>query len=234
MFSLDPAPKIITFDCYGTLVQWREVLLRELSRILSSQGRNDAKEASALLDTFSQFSLGLTKEKPHRPYKSILRIGFRSALMEHRLAPSEEDVERLAASIVTMGPHPEVPGALLRLRERYKLAIVTNSDDDLIVHNVKKIGVPIDHVITAERAQAYKPSPQIFEHAYRTMGVSKDETVHVAMGMVVDMQACHALGIRAIWINRRREKGNPDWLPYEELPDLKRVPDLLLPPVTAA
>ena len=230
MFSLDPAPKIITFDCYGTLVQWREVLLREIGRILSSNGRSDSKEASAILDTFSRFSLGLAREKPHRPYKSILRIGFRSALMEHRLAPSEEDVERLATSIVSMGPHPEVPDVLRRLRERYKLAIFTNSDDDLIVHNVKKIGVPIDYVITAEQAQAYKPSPQIFEYAYRTMGVSKDETVHVAMGMVVDMQACHELGIRAIWINRLREKGNPDWLPYEELPDLKRVPDLLLPP----
>jgi 2-haloacid dehalogenase len=233
MFSLDPAPKIITFDCYGTLVQWREVLLREISRILSSNGRSDSKEASAILDTFSRFSLGLTKEKPHRPYKSVLRIGFRSALMEHRLAPSEEDVERLAKSIVTMGPHPEVPDVLRRLRERYKLAIFTNSDDDLIVHNVKKIGVPIDTVITAEQAQAYKPSRQLFEHGYRTMGVSKDETVHVAMGMFVDMQACHELGIRAIWINRLREKGNPDWLPYEELPDLKRVPDLLLPPVGA-
>ncbi len=234
MFSLDPTPKIITFDCYGTLVQWREVLLREIGRILSSNGRSDSKEASAILDTFSRFSLGLTKEKPHRLYKSILRIGFRSALMEHRLAPSEEDVERLATSIVSMGPHPEIPGVLRRLRERYKLAIITNSDDDLIVHNVKKIGVPIDYVITAEQAQAYKPARQLFEHAYRTMGVSKDETVHVAMSMVLDMQACHELGIRAIWINRRREKGNPDWLPYEELPDLKRVPDLLLSPVSAA
>ena len=234
MFSLDPAPKIITFDCYGTLVQWREVLLREIGRVLSSRGRSDSAEANAVLETFSRFSHGLTREKPHRPYKSILRIGFRSALLEHRLAPSEEDVERLAASIITMGPHSEVPGALRRLRERYKLAIITNSDDDLIVHNVKKIGVPIDYVVTAEQAQAYKPARQIFEHAHRTMGVTKDETVHVAMSMVLDMQACHELGIRAIWINRRGEKGNPDWLPYEELPDLKRVPDLLLPPAGAA
>src|SRR4029453_547788 len=129
MFSLDPAPKIITFDCYGTLVQWREVLLRELGRILSSQGRSDPKEGSAPVDPFSRFSLGVEKQNPHRPYKSVLRIGFRSALMEHRLAPSEEDVERLAASIVTMGPHPEVPGVLRRLREGSKLAIVPNPEE---------------------------------------------------------------------------------------------------------
>lgn len=229
MFSLQPAPKIISFDCYGTLVQWREVLLPEIGRILSSRGRDDPAEASATLDSFSRISLGLTQEKPHRLYKSIFRSAFRSALMEHGLAPSNDDIERLGSSIVTMGPHPEVPGVLRRLRERYKLAIFTNSDEDLISHNVEKIGVPIDYVITAERAQAYKPSRQIFDYAHRAMGVTKDETVHVAMSMILDMQACHELGIRAVWINRRGEKGNPEWLPYEELPDLKRVPDLLLP-----
>jgi len=113
MFSRAPAPRIITFDCYGTLVQWREVLLREIG-------------------------------------------------------------------------------------------------------------------ITAERAQAYKPSRQIFEHGYRTMGVTKDETVHVAMGMFLDIKACHDFGIRGIWINRRGEAGNPDWLPYTELPDLTGVPGLLM------
>ena len=61
--------------------------------------------------------------------------------------------------------------------------------------------------ITAERAQAYKPSRQIFEHGYRTMGVTKDETVHVATGMFLDIKACHDFGIRGIWINRRGEAG---------------------------
>jgi 2-haloacid dehalogenase len=224
----DPPPKIISFDCYGTLVRWREVLLAEISRILSARGRNPG-EASAVLDSFSRLSLGLAQEKPHRLYKSILRIGFRSALVEHRLQPLEDEVEALATSITTMGPHPEVPAALRRLRERYKLAIFTNSDDDLIRHNVEKIGVPFDYVVTAEQARAYKPSRQLFDFAYARMGVTKHETVHVAMGMIHDMQACHELGVRAVWINRRGERGNPAWQPYEELPDLSRVPDLLLP-----
>jgi len=228
MLSPNPPPKVISFDCYGTLVRWREILLAEITRILSARGRNPG-EASAVLDSFSRLSLGLTQEKPHRLYKSILRIGFRSALVEHRLQPVEDEVEALATSITAMGPHPEVPAALRRLRERYKLAIFTNSDDDLIRHNVEKIGVPFDYVITAEQARAYKPSRQLFDYAYGRMGVTKDETVHVAMGMIHDMQACHELGVRAIWINRRGERGNPDWLPYEELPDLSRLPDLLLP-----
>lgn len=138
-------------------------------------------------------------------------------------------MERLATAIPTMGPHPEVPDALRRLSERYKLAIFTNSDDDLIVHNVARIGVPIDFVITAERAQAYKPARQIFEYGYRTMGVTKDETVHVAMGMFLDMKACHDLGVRGIWVNRLGQRRNPDWLPYAEVPDLNGAAALLLP-----
>jgi 2-haloalkanoic acid dehalogenase type II len=229
MFSLDPVPKIITFDCYGTLVQWREVLFREIAAVLASHGKAEPAETQAVFDDFSQISKGLRSVKPHIGYKILLRRAFREALTLHALAPTDDDVERLATSLNSMGPHPEVPGVLRKLRERYKLAIFTNSDDDLIINNVEKIGVPIDYVITAEQAQAYKPARQIFEYGHRKMGVTKDETIHVAMSMTLDMQACKELGIRGIWINRTGEQGNPDWLPYEELPDLSGVPALLLP-----
>jgi 2-haloacid dehalogenase len=228
MFELDPVPKVITFDCYGTLVQWYEVLLQGIGAVLLAQGQ-DAAEASAVLDTFSQHSRHLEAERPHRLYKDIVRTGFRAALTEHGLPSSTDVVERLAATIPTMGPHPEVPDALRRLRERYKLAILTNSDEDLIIHNVARLGAPVDFVITAERAQAYKPSRQLFEHAYRTMGVTRDETVHVAMGMFLDMKACHDLGVRGIWVNRLGQRGNPDWLPYAEVSDLDGAAALLLP-----
>ncbi|WP_262300170.1 HAD-IA family hydrolase [Microvirga sesbaniae] len=129
-----------------------------------------------------------------------------------------------------MGPHPEVPAALRRLRERYRLIIFTNSDDDLITRTVARMGVPFDYVITAERARAYKPSRQLFEYAYHRIGVTPDETVHVAMGMYWDMKARHEPGLRGIWGNRRGETGNPDWLPYAEMSHPDRAAALLLPP----
>lgn len=227
-FKLDPAPKIITFDCYGTLVQWYEVLLREIGATLAARGADDAI-ASAILDGFSAYSRQMTAERPHRLYKDILRAGFAAAFREHGITASADDIERIAASPMTMGPHPEVPAALRRLRERYKLAIFTNSDDDLIAPTVARIGVPFDYVITAEQAQAYKPSRHIFEYAYRKMGVLPSETVHVAMGMYWDMKARHELGLRGIWVNRRGEAGNPDWLPYAEVSDLDGAAALLLP-----
>jgi 2-haloacid dehalogenase len=228
MFKLDPGLKVITFDCYGTLVQWYEVLLREIAAALAAHGQ-DGTAAPVILDAFSAQGRRLTAETPHRPYKDILRIGFAAAFREHGLMPSADEIERIASSPRTMGPHPEVPDVLRRLRERYKLAIFTNSDDDLIAPTVERIGVPFDYVITAEQAQAYKPSRQLFEYAYRTMGVTKDETVHVAMGMYWDMKACHELGLRGIWVNRRGETGNQDWLPYAEVSDLAEAAALLLP-----
>jgi 2-haloalkanoic acid dehalogenase type II len=228
MFGLAPAPKVITFDCYGTLVQWYEVLLHEIGVTLAKHDASD-KSASSILDSFSTEARRLTAEKPHRLYKDILRIGFTAAFHEHGLAPGEDEIGRIASLPRTMGPHPDVPEALRRLRERYKLAIFTNSDDDLIAPTVARIGVPFDYVITAEQAKAYKPSRQLFEYAYRRMGVTPNETVHVAMGMYWDMKARHELGLRGIWVNRRGEAGNPDWLPYAEVSDLTGAGALLLP-----
>jgi 2-haloacid dehalogenase len=228
VFKLDPVPKIVTFDCYGTLVQWHEVLLREIGSTLAKHDNNNAS-ASAILESFSAQSRRLTAQTPHRLYKEILRIGFAAAFAEHGITPTAGDIERIATSPTTMGPHPEVPDVLRQLRERYKLAIFTNSDDDLIAPTVARIGVPFDFVITAQQAHAYKPSRQLFEHGYRTMGVNSIETVHVAMGMYTDMKACHEQGVRGIWVNRRGERGNPDWLPYAEVSDLRGAAAWLLP-----
>ncbi len=228
-FDLNPIPKVITFDCYGTLVRWYEVLLREIASTLTNYGRTDT-DATVVLDDFSAIAKQMTADKPHRLYKEILRSGFDTAFRNHDVELSSDNIKRIANAPMMMGPHSDVPDALRLLRERYKLAIFTNSDDDLIAPTVERIGVAFDYVITAEQAQAYKPSREFFEHAYRTMGVSADETVHVAMGMYWDMKARHELGLRGVWVNRRGEQGNPDWRPYAEVPDVGKAAELLLGP----
>lgn len=227
MFSLDPEPQVITFDCYGTLVRWHEVFLREIGAVLAGHNDRDAK-ATAILDSFSAQSRRLTAERPHRLFKDILRIGFSAAFREHGVSLRADEIEHIAHAPSTMGPHPDVPDALRRLRERYKLAIFTNSDDDLIGPTAARIGVPFDYVITSQQARAYKPSRELFEHAYLEMGVAPEGTVHVAMGMYTDMKACHELGVRAVWVNRHGETGNPDWKPYAEVSDLNEAAALLL------
>ncbi|WJH38429.1 HAD-IA family hydrolase (plasmid) [Aliirhizobium terrae] len=229
MLSLDPEPKVITFDCYGTLVRWHEVFLHEIGEVLAEHQDSDGDKVAAILGSFSAQSRRLTAEQPHRLFKDILRIGFMAAFREHGVSPGADEIERFAYAPSKMDPHPDVPDALRRLRDRYKLAIFTNSDDDLIGPTAAGIGVPIDFVATSQQARAYKPSRVLFEHAYREMDVVPEETVHVAMGMYTDMKACHELRLRAIWVNRRGETGNPDWLPYAEVSDLDEAASLLLP-----
>ena len=124
-------------------------------------------------------------------------------------------------------PHPEVAAALERLRARYRLAIISNTDDDLIAGTVAAIGTPIDFVITAQQARAYKPDHRLFLHAYSVMGVTKEETIHVGMGQFTDLKVCHELGIRSVWIDRMGEPLNPDWPPHAVLNDLSGLPRLL-------
>lgn len=227
MFDRKPAPKVITFDCYGTLVQWYEVLIEAVGAILERSG-NDTVDALTVINRFSQHSRRLTADKKHVPYKQILQNGFAAAFRDAGVAVESSDIDGIISSLKPVGPHPEVPDVLRRMRQRYKLAIITNSDNDLIAPTVEKIGVPFDYVVTAEQAQSYKPSRKLFDYAYRHIGVAHDETVHVAMGMYTDMKVCHELGLRAIWVNRRGEVGNADWLPYTEVSDLKEAGNLLL------
>lgn len=133
----------------------------------------------------------------------------------------------LLSTLGRIEPHADVPGALGRLRERYRIAIISNTDDDLIAGTVAAIGVPVDLVITAEQARAYKPDHRLFLHAYATLGVTKEETVHVGMGQFTDLKVCHELGIRSVWIDRIGEPPNLDWSTHAKLNDLTGLPDIL-------
>ena len=233
MLKLDPAPKAITFDCYGTLVQWhravREAALAVLSRHLR-QGEDSAEDkAAALANRLREAAVAQQQRPPFHSYKSVLRSSLDEALAETGYTATMDDQETLLSILRRIEPHPEVPAALDRLRARYRLAIISNTDDDLIAGTVAAIGTPIDFVITAQQAQAYKPDHRLFLHAYAAMGVMKDETVHVGMGQFTDMKVCHELGIQSIWIDRMGESPNPDWPPDAVLNDLSGLPELLLP-----
>ncbi len=217
MLKLDPAPKVITFDCYGTLVQWhravREAALTVLSRHLREGEDNVEGQAAALADRLRDVAATQQQRPPFRSYKSILRSSLDEALIEAGCTATVDDQETLLSILRRIEPHSEAPAALDRLRARYRLAIISNTDDDLIAGTVAAIGTSIDFVITAEQAQAYKPDHRLFLHAYAAMGVTKDETIHVGMGQFTDLKVCHELGIRSVWIDRTGESSNLDWPP---------------------
>ena len=230
MLKLDPLPKIITFDCYGTLVQWHRAMREAARSVLSghtSSGATD-EQAAILADRIRAAAKAQQQLQPFVGYKAVLRASVNQALAEAGYTAGVGDGETLLSVLRRIQPHPEVPVALARLRARYQLAIISNTDDDLIAGTVAAIGTPIDFVITAQQAQAYKPDHQLFLHAHAAMGVTKEETIHVGMGPYTDLKVCHELGIRSVWINRDNDAPYPDWPADAVLPDLARLPELLL------
>jgi 2-haloacid dehalogenase len=200
MLDLDPPPKVITFDCYGTLVQWREAMREAIRAILCRRSALDASEhrAFAIADRLREIAGQRQERGPFQRYEEVLQASLNQALSEVGYEATAVDFGTLRAVLSEISPHPEVPAALSRLRARYKIAIISNTADDLIAGTVRAIETPIDFVITADQAGAYKPYHKLFHHAYATMDVTPEETVHEGMGQFTDLKVCHELGVRSV------------------------------------
>jgi 2-haloacid dehalogenase len=230
MLTLEPPPRVITFDCYGTLVQWQQAMREAVMSVLSAHPGKDARpELAASLATDIRARATIQQQRqPYRCYAAVLRTSLEEALANKGHTATEDDHRTLWSRLSRIAPHPDTPAALTQLRTRYRLAIISNTDDELIAGTVDGLGVPVDFVVTAQQAGAYKPDRRLFDHAYATMQVARDETIHVAMGQFADLKVCKELGIRSVWINRDDEPLDPQWSPDVVLPDLADLPGLLL------
>ncbi len=217
--------EIVTFDAYGTLIDFQ--LGPTTLEVLSDRLDLDNLDVDEFLDDFRVMRFQAVLE-PYRPYHEILPSSLRNAMRLHGLEYRESDGEALVDAVPTFGPFPEVPDALRRLKTGYEIAVISNTDDNLIARNIENIGVEFDHVITAQQAGAYKPDRQPFKHAFRTMGVQPSQVIHTAQGWEYDQIPTRDLGLkRRVWINRYGRPGSAGYQPYDELPDLTGLPKLL-------
>jgi len=170
----------------------------------------------------------LEVEKLHRSFRSVAGEALSKAMAELGLSYDVSDIEILTSRISSMPPFPEVVAALGDLkRQGFKLCIISNTDDDIIAGNVAQVEGSIDRVVTAQQAWAYKPSPQIFAHAYQTLGVDKDQIVHICASPHLDLAAARDIGFRAIWIDRGTGRKPPaDHAPDRTFSTLASVPAL--------
>jgi 2-haloacid dehalogenase len=226
MLTGTPRPTWITFDCYGTLIQWDEGLQAAVCTILAT--KPDAIDAARLIEIYDRHEHAMEQAEPHRRFRDIAGSALRQAMQELGAPPEERDIAVLTDAIGRMPPFPEVVATLAALKAAgFRLCIISNTDDDIIAGNVAQLGGHIDRVITAQQAGAYKPSHRIFQHAHRALGIGPDEVVHVCASPHLDLVATQALGLRDVWIDRgtgRHPAGG--YQPDAVLPTLDGVPGL--------
>ena len=195
-------PTWLTFDCYGTLIQWDEGLTSAVERILAQQ-QNSNVDAPSLIAIYDRYEHELEQTPPHRTFRDVAGTALELAMRELELNYEPSDIEILTTSISGMPAFAEVADTLAELKRMgFKLCVISNTDNDIIAGNVAQLGGHIDRVISAQRAQAYKPSLKIFQFAHQELGVSSDDIVHVCASPHLDLAAARDMGFRCIWINR--------------------------------
>lgn len=220
-------PIWLTFDCYGTLIQWDEGLLAGVAQILAQQPDIRIDEAT-FIRAYDRHEHDLEQTPPHRSFRDVTALSLQRTMSDLGLTYRASDSSILTSGISGMPPFPEVVAALWALKQAgFRLCIISNTDDDIIAGNVAQLGGHIDRVITAEQAQAYKPSHRIFEHAHRQLGVTIGDIVHICASPHLDLAAAREMGFRCIWIDRGTGRQLiPDYRPSAILPSLDKVPPL--------
>lgn len=223
-----PSPRVltaITFDCYGTLVDWETGIRAHIAPILQkSRGTHYDGRPVITPDAWiaeweaRQFAL-LT---PWRPYREILWQSFGDTMRHFLLESFADDGPAFVRSLASWPLFADVRPNLRRLAKRYRLGIVSNIDDDLLADSVGQMAAPWSTLITAEQVQAYKPSTKPFERALERLGVAPAQVLHVAFGDKYDLAPARTVGMKTAWLRRHDApppQHNPDFT-FESLPAL--------------
>jgi 2-haloacid dehalogenase len=194
----------LTFDCYGTLIDWERSLLDSLRPILRVHAIEIADDA--LLELYARLESDL-ESGVYRPYREVL-AGVTDGLGERfGFAPSAEERAALAASVARWPPFEDTVPALKRLKTRFKLGVISNIDDDLFAGTARHLevgfGLNFDWLVTAQQARAYKPATRPFELALERIGLPRERVIHVAQSLFHDHVPARQLGLRTVWVNRR-------------------------------
>jgi 2-haloacid dehalogenase len=208
-----------TFDCYGTLIDWHAGIGAVLERLWGVEQRDE------LLARYHELEPQVQAED-YRPYGEVLTLTLERLAREVGYGIPEGESGILAKSLPDWPAFPEVPAALRELRDRgWSLAILSNSDRDLIAASQRTLGVPFDVVVVAEDVGSYKPAPAHWERFFELTTAERETHVHVAASLFHDVAPASELGLTTVWINRLGETAEPE--PTRELPDLAALPDTL-------
>lgn len=203
----------VTFDCYGTLVDWRHGIATGAELIAPGQGHT-------LLEAYTRHEHAVQQGSPAMRYRDVLAQTLRRACAEASVGLLDDDASVLAAGLPYWPVFADARPALARLRQAgWNLALLTNCDRDLVGQTLRRLGVTIDLVVTAEEAGAYKPALNHFHRFREASGVAEGRWVHVAQSYLHDIRPAYSLGVPRVWINRLAESDD-DLLASAVLPGL--------------
>jgi 2-haloacid dehalogenase len=225
--TLSHLPQWITFDCYGTLIDTRAGYVPLFANLIAEKGAALRLNTLDVVNAWGDEEFRLI-QGPYRKYRDILKESVENTLAHFGLPVASGDGERLANAWGMFKPYADVQPVLSRLKQRYKLALITNTDDDIIAQSVAGIGIAFDGVYTAQQSGAYKPSEVPFRYALDRMGVAPRDVLHVAFGWRYDLPAAVKMGFMTLWVNRRSLTLPPGAVVSDlVMPDLSEVPQLL-------
>jgi 2-haloalkanoic acid dehalogenase type II len=210
----------ITFDCYGTLIDWEGGAKQTLEELLAKKAAPQTGPfRTEQLDEFFQQWERAQWQRIHADYQPYHTIAAESLLEVARaqgLPLTVADARAFADAIPRWQPFPDTVPALAALERHVRLGIISNIDDRLLAGSVEQMGVKFDLLVTAEQARAYKPSEQPFELALERLGLPAARVAHAAFGFEYDLVTAARLGFRTILVRRRRTE-----FPAEPIPDLR-------------
>jgi len=227
--------EVLSFDCYGTLIDWESGILGALRSILRSHGLDREMRDEKILELYAELEAQAEQGEEGRPkpkYREVLREVVRGFGGRLGFLPTPDELNSLVDSLPHWRPFPDTVEGLRILKEKggFKLAIISNVDDDLFASSARHLEVEFDWVITAEQAGWYKPSPEIFRFALRRIGLPKEKILHVAQSIYHDILPAKGLGLATVWVNRSKGREGLGATPRVQIqghtrPDLE-VPDL--------
>ncbi len=215
----------LTFDCFGTLVDWETGISDAVREVLAHRGVDLSQ--SEVLALFAELEPQVqTGGSGFLDYRGVLRRVMGLMVDRLGLGLTGPELERLPDSLGDWPVFPDTVSALQALKARYRLAIISNVDDDLFAATARNLAVDFDAVVTSRQVGSYKPDLRNFHAAQERMGAEKERWLHVAESLYHDITPANTLGIATVWVNRsQNRKGAGATRPATGQPDLE-VPDL--------
>jgi 2-haloacid dehalogenase len=213
----------LTFDCYGTLIDWEAGLTAAFRSVLDAQGGQHDPE-----DVLIRYARHEAEAEagPYRTYAEVLAKGLEGVGAELGFEPTPDEVATFSRSVGAWPAFPDSTDALRRLKRRFRLGVLTNCDDDLFAASNRRLGVEFDWVITAQQVGSYKPNERNFHVALDRIGLPIDRIVHVAQSLFHDHAPAKRLGFTTVWIDRRHDRSGSGATPPADAEPDARYPDM--------